>query len=375
MHGTVDRTAREKHMVIKHRKPANAGEKQKKSEDRSRPAEPLITAIDAHRPLLESLPDSLIINDLNCTIVLASKEAALMHGFDSSEDLIGMNAFDLIAPEDHSNAMAGLDRLLEKGNLLIEHILIKKDGTRFPAEMRFTLLRDIDGRPIGIISSARDISERKHAEVKLIASLREKETLLKEIHHRVKNNLQIITSLLSLQSRNISDADLLRNFTDAQNRIRSMALVHERLYQSEDFGRINFRLYATELADDVMGSYAAVAQNIRLSIDVESLHLPIDCAIPSGLIITELLTNAIKHAFPGSWNGNPEIKIVFHRKEGDLVELKVVDNGVGIPDGVETGATGTLGLSLVPMLAKQLSGKTTLDRSGGTTWSIRFRMA
>jgi PAS domain S-box-containing protein len=216
-----------------------------------------------------------------------------------------------------------------------------------------------------------DITERKKADESIRTSLAEKETLLKEIHHRVKNNLQIITSLLSLQSRYFTDAALVRQFTEAQNRIRSMALVHEKLYQSKDFGRIDFRSYIIQLAHDIMSSYTA-AGKIDLRLAIEESDISIDQAIPCGLIINELLTNAIKHAFPAGWAGSPEIEVIFHITEGGAAELAIRDNGVSIPETTEPGKTDTLGLSLVPLLAQQIKGEVTLDRSRGSAFTLRF---
>lgn len=222
-----------------------------------------------------------------------------------------------------------------------------------------------------IIGAVKDISERKKAEQRIKASLAEKETLLKEIHHRVKNNLQIITSLLGLQARYQNDDALVRQFGEAQHRIRSMALVHEKLYRSDDFARINFKSYITHLADEVM-SGSSFAAPIRIRIDIEDIHVSIDQAVPCGLIVNELLTNAIKYAFPDGSCASPEISILFRCREGNAAELVVGDNGVGVPAGVEMGKTESLGLSLVPILAQQLRGTVVLDRSHGSTFTITF---
>ncbi|MBN2158130.1 MAG: PAS domain S-box protein [Spirochaetes bacterium] len=229
--------------------------------------------------------------------------------------------------------------------------------------------------PIGsdqMVAAFYDITERKKAEEKIKASLLEKETLLKEIHHRVKNNMQIITSLLNLQARNLSDQELLKQFADAQSRIRSMALVHEKLYQSNDLGRIGLRSYIKELSDEIMGSYASGADSIKLTIDADETHLPIDRAIPFGLIINELLTNAIKYAFPPGWERKKEILIRYRELPEGTAVLAVSDSGRGMPEGVVMGKTETLGLMLVPMLAQQLNGTITIERSGGTTITISF---
>ena len=228
--------------------------------------------------------------------------------------------------------------------------------------------------PIGrdrMVAAFYDITDRKKAEEGIRASLAEKETLLKEIHHRVKNNLQIITSLLSLQSRYFTNVELVRQFNEAQNRIRSMALVHEKLYQSKDFGRIDFRSYIIQLTQEILSSYAAASGRIRLTMDIDETEISIDQAVPCGLIINELVTNAIKHAFPPGFTGAPEIIVSFHTR-GAAAKLVIRDNGIGIPEGTIPGKTETLGLSLVPMLAQQLNGEATLDRAEGSGFTIRF---
>ncbi|MBN1498452.1 MAG: PAS domain S-box protein [Spirochaetes bacterium] len=227
---------------------------------------------------------------------------------------------------------------------------------------------------VSIIGAIKDITERKEAEERIRASLAEKETLLKEIHHRVKNNLQIITSLLGLQARYQNDEHLTRQFEEAQHRIRSMALVHEKLYQSEDFGRINLESYIARLAEEVMAG-SSVAERIHIRLDIDDYFISIEQAIPCGLIVNELLTNAIKYAFPVEWRGTPEIAITFRRREGNAAELVVSDNGIGVPAGIELGQTESLGLSLVSILAQQLRGAAKMDRTNGSTFTVAFTLA
>ena len=205
---------------------------------------------------------------------------------------------------------------------------------------------------------------------KLQYSLREKEVLLREIHHRVKNNMQIILSLLSLQSAYIKDEKLQDAFRESRDRIQTMALIHEKLYQSEDLANINFKEYIRTLANGLFQSYGALSDKVKLKIDVGDISLGINTAIPCGLIINELVSNALKHAFPDGREG--EIRIAFHAR-GERTELVVSDNGVGIPDDVGFINAGTLGLRLVTILAEdQLNGKVTLNRHKGTEFKITF---
>ncbi|HNW28821.1 MAG TPA: PAS domain S-box protein [Spirochaetota bacterium] len=605
------------------KKPAPAGKQSARKGNPKKAGTGLLGGFPVQR-LIESIPDMFVYSGLDGTIRIVSRKTALQHGYRQVEDLVGMNAMDLIAPEEHPQVAEAMKKIIETETLIMEHHLIRKDGTRFPAEVTLSLVRDEDGRPRGIASIARDmtdrkraeaalqeseeryrqisqlsvdyffkidispdgaprlsyvsenitaitgrrqdeitgldqwigiihpddreqflafyravmaggrkgtfecrsflksgamrwisvsvyptadpgsrrvtsilgtvkditerkraeekvretqrqleflldvtktgidiidenlnvlyvdpgwqkvygdpqgkkcheyfmdrdeicpgcgipeslktkkhtvteeilprennriievhtipfknsdgkwlvaefnidITERKKAEDRLTSSLREKETLLKEIHHRVKNNMQVITSLLSLQAQYLGDAEMTKHFLEAENRIRSMALVHEKLYQSEDLGQIDFSLYLSELANTIMYSYSRISQSITMDIDARPVRLPVDQAIPAGLLVTELLTNAIKHAFPACWSGTPEVLISLRELDGAMVELSIRDNGIGLPEDKGIGEAKTLGLSLVPMLAGQINGEVTLDRSRGTAFTITFR--
>ncbi len=213
--------------------------------------------------------------------------------------------------------------------------------------------------------------QRKKAEEALKASLREKEVLLKEIHHRVKNNMQVISSLLSLQARHLEDAKAIGMFKDSQHRIRSMALVHEKLYQSKDLSRIDFGQYLENLIVYLVHSYQIDSGRIRLKIDVGNATLDINTAIPCGLIINELVTNALKHAFPGGRKG--EVRVILRPGADGRLILTVGDNGVGWPPEEDFRKTDTLGLQLVTMLVDQLDGAIDLERKPGTAFRITFR--
>lgn len=213
--------------------------------------------------------------------------------------------------------------------------------------------------------------ERINAEEQIRTSLREKEVLLKEIHHRVKNNLQVISSLLSLQSRQVSDAATLEALRESQHRVRSMALIHEKLYQSDDLARIDFAEYVRNLATYLFRSYKASPAAISLSIETApDLRLSLDTAIPCGLIVNELVSNALKYAFPDGRSG--EIGIAFGQLGDGRYSLKVCDNGVGVPDGFDFRQSPSLGLQLVNTLIEQLDGSIELHRNGGTEFTAQF---
>ncbi|UIE39608.1 histidine kinase dimerization/phosphoacceptor domain -containing protein [Leptodesmis sichuanensis] len=216
-----------------------------------------------------------------------------------------------------------------------------------------------------------ELAERKKAEAQLKISLREKESLLKEIHHRVKNNLQVISSVLRLQSDYVKDAQVLELFKDSQNRIRSMALIHEKLYQSSDLSRINLSEYLTELTGNLMRSYTSGAVPIRLKITSGDVWLNIDTAIPCGLIINELVSNSLKHAFPRPQETN-EIEIEIQQTDAEQFTLTVRDNGIGFPETLDFRNTESLGLELVCIFTEQLGGRIELDRSNGTAFTLTF---
>ncbi|HEY0196562.1 MAG TPA: histidine kinase dimerization/phosphoacceptor domain -containing protein [Methanobacterium sp.] len=220
-----------------------------------------------------------------------------------------------------------------------------------------------------VLCIVRDITEEKQAEDKLNKSLKEKDVLLKEIHHRVKNNLQIVSSLLSLQSRYINEPDSVEIFKESQSRIISMALIHEKLYQTGDLTRINLSEYTNELVSDLFQSYSVNTYLVKYEVESKNILLDINTAIPCGLIINELVTNSIKHAFPNNRSG--EINIEFECQDDDFI-LKIGDNGVGFPENLDVGDVKTLGLQLVTSLTRQLDGTIELDRKGGTSFKIQF---
>ncbi len=217
-----------------------------------------------------------------------------------------------------------------------------------------------------------EIIDHERAEDRIRQSLREKENLLAEIHHRVKNNLQIISSLLSLQSGHIGDEEALALVRNCEDRIRSMALVHEKLYLSEDLSRIDFRNYVKIMATRLFQVCRADSRVITFSPRVGDVLFTIETAIPLGLIINELLSNALKYAFPGGERG--EITVALHRnaKTKEIV-LVVEDNGIGFPDDIDHRTPQTFGLQLVNLLAEQLGGTVELERNGGTTFRVTFR--
>jgi two-component sensor histidine kinase/low affinity Fe/Cu permease len=216
-----------------------------------------------------------------------------------------------------------------------------------------------------------EIVYRKQAEEALQKSLKEKEALLKEIYHRVKNNMPIVSSLLNLQSKNVTDEKALEMLRESQGRIRSMALIHEKLYQSDDLSSIDFAKYINTLTINLFNIYRVNSGVIGFTVDAKDVSFDIETAIPCGLIINELVTNALKHAFPKGRKGN--INISLHELEKNKFRLSVKDNGIGIPKDKDILNAGTLGLRLVMNLSKQINGTVKMDGTNGTSFEITFK--
>ncbi len=215
----------------------------------------------------------------------------------------------------------------------------------------------------------------KKSEEQLSASLREKEILLGEIHHRVKNNMQIVSSLLSLQSRQLKDKGIQKIFRKSQNRIKAMALIHETLFRSSNLSRVDFNSYISKLTSTLLIQSADPGRShVRLLADAEGVFLSLDDAVPVGLVINELATNALMHAFPDSGQGEIRIRMEFAEPDAEWVHLSVSDNGVGLPETVDFESTKTLGLVLVKgLVEEQLEGHLDVSRVRGTEFTIRFR--
>lgn len=217
-----------------------------------------------------------------------------------------------------------------------------------------------------------DNTERKLIVEHINESLREKEVLLKEVHHRVKNNLQVISSILNLQSSYVKNEEILNVLQESQNRIKSMAFIHESLYQNDDFSSINFSDYVVNLLQNLLQSYSKIDQKVKLNLNIENINLNLDLAIPCGLIINEIISNSLKYAFKEN-SGNDEITIDM-KKQNNEITLLVGDNGAGLPIGIDFRNTESLGLQLVVTLVDQLEGTIDLDNSNGARYKILFRV-
>ena len=257
----------------------------------------------------------------------------------------------------------------EENVLVMEFRLKKKNGETVWIEDHMYRVKTDSGEPYisGILI---DITERKLAEQKVSQSLKEKELLLKEIHHRVKNNLQVVSSLLKLQQNYVTDKKTYDVLVDSQNRVRSMALVHQKLYQSKDFSQIEFGEYVGQLTQQLVNVFRSKSNDVLINVETSNAMLSIDQAIPCGLIINELVSNSLKYAFPSGYAG---IINIFVNNTGNESELIIQDNGIGFPSGVDFKDTATLGLQLVNTLVGQLDGTIEMDVKDGTIFTIKFK--
>ena len=244
----------------------------------------------------------------------------------------------------------------------------RKDGSDVPIETIARTVLDQQNRPVALIGINRDITERKRAEAEMLASLREKEMLLKEIHHRVKNNLQVVSSLLSLQARDVADVRLREVFQESQNRVRSMAMVHDKLYGEGTMSHIDFGQYVDSVTRELHRSLGT--ERISCSVKADQVSLGIDLAIPCGLIVNELVSNSLKHAFKNRDDGR--VVVCIRRPDDEKVVISVADNGLGFPAEVDFRTVSSMGMTLILALTDQIGGTIALDRNNGTTFTISF---
>jgi len=332
---------------------------------------------DAERELrllahtITSTRDCVSLTDLDDNVLFVNDAFLSTYGF-SEEALLGHD-IKQVRPE--GVEQAGLTAIKEKtldGGWYGEVINRRADGSLFPVELWTSVVRNDEGEPVAMVGVARDITARKQAEEELRASLREKEVLLKEIHHRVKNNMQVISSLLSLQSEYLKDAEMVKIFKESQNRVKSMALIHEKLYQSRNLAEIDFGDYLRELTTQLVRSYGIGTHGVQLNVNTGRVLLAVDRAIPCGIIVNELVTNALKYAFPDGRSGRIDVDL--HPVGADRVRLTVRDNGVGIPAHVDVTTSDSLGLTLVRMLAEQVQGEMSMQPHGpGAEFMLTFR--
>lgn len=326
----------------------------------------LVTQMEArHLALLNAIPDLIFRLNHSGEIIDYSFHDNFVTFLPQSE-FIGQPLEAFFPPEARLQAREAFQKALNHSKIqTFEFECIRSDARDY-YEVRVVHSGDSE-----VILIIQNITARKMAEIRLKASLEEKQVLLKEIHHRVKNNLQIISSLLNLQSKGITDTQIAAVFQESQNRIRAMALIHENLYQTENLASINFTEYIRNLVTSLLRSTKNSSQVIRVQYDVDEISLPLEFAVPCGLMINELVTNAIKYAF---LDGRPgEITIAVHRSADHLIELTVSDNGVGFPADFDIHQTTTLGWQLIHSLAGQLDADIAVRNGNGVAIQIQFQ--
>ncbi len=321
------------------------------------------------RFITDNMTDVIGQVDAEGIITYFSPSLKQLIGYEPQE-ILGKSSSDLIHPEDQDKIAKVIQEAIITGKPLNTDYRAKKsDGSYIWLEASGKAVYDAEGNFKSVVFVARDIADRKKADMALKESLGEKEVLLREIHHRVKNNMQIISSLLNLQIQFEDQNKTVGVLKESQGRVKSMAMVHEKLYQSDSFSKINFKDYVTNMVSDIFYSYGISKGSILWENDIEDINLNIDTAIPLGLIINELVTNSVKYAFPQS-EGTVKIRL---KSLPEQIELIVADDGVGIPEDLDLDKTATLGLQLVNSLVNQIDGKIELDRSNGTEFKITFK--
>jgi len=327
-----------------------------------------LAAWDYADNVIRSLKDGLFVGRPDGTIDGVNAAACTLLGYDATS-LVGTSV-GAFFPADAAETLV---RCAGEGAVSDQECTLRtKDGRDVPVLVSCGPLQNHDGVTVGFVAIAKDITERKVAEEQVRRSLREKEVLLREVHHRVKNNLQVVSSLLKLQSRKIDDDKSRELLQESQSRIWSMSLVHERLYQSADLVNVDVPGYVRTLVGGLCQTFMPDRpQDVRVRQDVCSAALEIDTMIPCGLIINELVTNALKYAFPAGRGGT--IDVLLQRRADGRLELSVADDGVGLPPSLDYTTSESLGLRLVTMLAEdQLDGELSIHRDGGTRVVVRF---
>jgi PAS domain S-box-containing protein len=327
----------------------------------------LLSSDEAWELSFNAIPDLIALIDKNFNIKKMNKAMAEFVKDHDAKDILGSKCYCIVHGTEEPPDYCPNTKLLEDEQSHVEEF--HEDNLNRDFIVSVNPIFDENNQILGSVHVVHDDTERKKSEKLIEQSLKEKEMLLKEIHHRVKNNLMIISSLLNLQSRYLKDEESRAIFKESQNRAQSMALIHQRLYESTDLKNIGFKEYITTLANELYRNYVKDPSRVGLELEIEDVDIDIDNAIPLGLILNELITNSMKYAFPNDKKG--KICVSFYKK-GDKYILKVEDNGKGFPKDLDYKKSDSLGLQLVTNLTYQIKGEIELDRNEGTAFTITF---
>ena len=343
--------------------------------ERKRVEEKLREIEEKYRNIVETANEGILIIDDEAIITYANKKMADMLGYTLEEGL-GRPVWDFADEESKTILKQSLEKRRQGINGSYELKLICKDGSSLWALINAKSIFDKDGKFMGTVSMLTDITKRKKAEEALE---RMDKARIKEIHHRIKNNLQIISSLLDLQAEKFEDENVIESFREGQNRVISMSLIHEELYKGEGTDTLDFSAYFKKLAENLFKTYNLSSKNISLSMDLEEdTFFDMDTAVPLGIIVNELVSNSLKHAFNEDEEGKIRIKLCREEKNSEmgmsLFSLTDSDDGKGLPDDMELKCVESLGLQLVNILVDQLDGELQLKREQGTEFTIKFKV-
>ncbi|WP_051219434.1 PAS domain S-box protein [Oceanobacter kriegii] len=343
--------------------------------DRARSERQLKASEERFRRVVDSTADGLLLVDADGNIQLANNRATEMFGY-PLEELMALRVEQLIPPHTaihHAELRQQYLANPEKRTMAARRELfaMRKDGSQFPVEIGLTPM-EFDKKQI-TLATIMDVTIQKSIQQELQLALDEKTSLLNEVHHRVKNNLQVVSSLLSLQTRKVPE-EVRGHFTESQDRIRAMALIHQLLYEQSHYDRIDVVAYAGRLLELVKRSYLSSVRGIDLSVESnqEQIHIPLDVAQPFGLFMNEVITNSVKHAFPKRRGGYIRVMLVEREAE---VAVVVEDNGVGLPEGVRPGTGGSLGFQLIVGLVEQMDGKLITESDTGVRFTLTLAKA
>ncbi len=335
----------------------------------------LFKSQEKYRELTENTNDIVLSYDPQGIVTYIGPQV-INYGYDP-EEIISHPIIDFLDPQDVKRVLKDFQKTIEKGlEFPTEFRLKSKDLKTIWFEERGKIQRDRNGHIRMISGVLRDITKRKKAEEKLKKSLTEKEIILKEVYHRVKNNLQVVSSLLHLQANSIKNNKFRAMFQESQDRVNSMALIHQKLYQSKDLAKVDFSGYLRSLTKHLFLTYGSDTGHVDLKIQVEDIALSLDLAIPCGLIVNEIISNALKYAFPPEYEKKGVISVSLRYSGKSTLQLILQDNGVGLPANLDIQNTQSLGLRLIHMLTQnQLHGKLNVDTKQGTCYTIQFNIA